>query len=149
MSQPNLDQMNALLEGNLSEDEHRKMVEAILANPEDAKAFRALHALQQSFEEQVQEKPVVRKPQRIMARFPKFRYALGVAAVLTMAVSPYLFSPEPPNGTQDQPQIAAFSPPTSQSFQIAHEVKRINLLEKSKNWGSGVDTRHLIDLTNQ
>lgn len=148
MSNLKLDEMNALLEGQLSDAERRQMVEAILNHPEDGKAFRALHQLRQSFHAEMA--PTQKTGKRILSGFPKLRYALGAAAVMAMAVSPYLFHNEQiPQHTAKAPLLAHNSTPSSSNLKIQDQVKRINLIQESKKWGLGVDTRHLIDLTNQ
>lgn len=146
MTQPTLDQMNALLQGTCTADERRSLVEAILANPADAKAFRALHSLQASFPAQTQ----TRRDNRILASMPKLRYVLGVAAIMLMALVPYVFrQPVAPAADVNIQLIASQSTTLGSNFEIKAQVKRVNLIQKSKKWGSGVDTRHLIDLTNQ
>lgn len=145
MNHLHLDEMNALLEGQLGEAERRQMVEAILNHRENGTAFRALHQLKQSLDG---ERAPAQK--RVLSGFPKLRYALGAAAVMAMAVSPYLFHPRQPQLDPANVQLLAHNPtPLDRNFKIQDQVKRINLIQESKKWGSGVDTRHLVDLANR
>lgn len=141
MSQLNLDQMNALMEGKLSGAEHRQVVEQILANPQDAQAFKALNSLRQS----LQPEAAKQAPKRSF----KWAYVVAAAAALFLVAAPQLtLERQKPQEAVNLQLASSHSMDPVHSFGIRDQVKRVNLIQQSKKWGSGVDTRHLIDLTN-
>lgn len=125
MSQFTLEQYNMLKAGKLSADERAALMDQILSCSESAQRFRLMEQFDQEFKSR-QKKPV--------------RYALGVAAVMAMAISPYLRTPE----EHVAAPMAAIEADTDAQMALLDRVHDVNLRSAMATWGQETD---LLDLT--
>jgi hypothetical protein len=151
-----LEDVNALIEGGLAETKRGRLADHVIACPDCARKFRAMRELAREFENlpaTLEDAEPAPKQGRLIP-FP-LRYALGVAAVMIMAVSPYLTRPSDSeaaggeanwaNATAEQQ--ARMADHIGERLGVLHQIATVNRREKVDLWGQDPTTtvRDLID----
>lgn len=139
MNHLELNQFQALLESKISDSERACFVDHLLECKECGTQFKTLHGLQEALQEPVKK------------RHSQIRYAIGVAAILFMALSPYLFhstESKPPSAIQ---ALAQNRPETTPAVNIAvhQEVLKVNYRAALGTWSQKKDVLSLVSLQNQ
>ncbi len=135
-----LENFNLLLSRKATDEERATWTDHILACEQCGAHFRALNELHQKM------------APRAKMRHP-LRYAMGVAAVMTMCFLPYLTHKdeaavlgEPVMVAQLQPQAEA---PAEAQFSVLGRVAEVNYGEALASWGSSRDLTSLVKLSNK
>jgi len=137
MTHLQLDQFQDLMDDRLAQSKRAPLVDHILDCRECATRFKALKALEDAC-------PNPAKPKRHL-----LRYGMGVAAVMIMAISPYVsknLQTTPITGL-DGEQIAASK--TSQTFAVTQAILEINYQSALTHWAENQDVRALVNLKNK
>ena len=143
-----LEAFNQMLRQNISEQERHRMVDHILECDRCATDFRMLQDLSQ----QMEQAPAAAKTAagRIIS-MPLVRYGLGAAAVMAMAIIPYMRDGEEPQNMQAR-AIAAIeaveaSGENQEMFSILDEVRKANYRATLEKWGQETNMVDLINVS--
>lgn len=136
-----LETFNMMLRQEISQSEREGVADHILACDSCASRFRMLNQLQQEWDA---VQVVARTPARRLIQSPMIRYGLGVAAVMVMALTPYLSRSL--QSTDEASPLLADSVPANvnpEIFSILEEVRRVNYQNALDKWGQETT---LVDL---
>lgn len=137
MKHLNLEQFQSLLEQEVTASEREVLVDHILDCSQCGTQFKALKSLKDACIPAAKPKPKI------------FRYSLGVAAVMVMALSPYLFQPQStPVPSMELAQQLQSNHPTI-TFAVNQEVSRVNFNSAVINWSQEQDMLELVALQNR
>ena len=139
-----LEEFNLMLRQDISDQERARLTDHILECDMCATRFRALNDLAQ----QMDEAPATIKTTGAkIISMPLVRYGMGVAAVMAMAIIPYLKNDDPQN--MQQRAIAAIEDvngiENEKMFSILDEVRRVNYQTALEKWGQETN---MVDLIN-
>ena len=142
----NLDQFNQLLKNQGAENDLKAWREHILSCRQCSQDFRALNELDQKLKEmQIGQTELVKEqPQR---KPIPLRYVLGVAAVMIMAITPYIrdSKPVPTAPTPSEPILAQLDSGPHSTPALLDRVAQINYQQDVADWGKDTTVKDLVN----
>ncbi|CAM2006947.1 hypothetical protein [Acanthopleuribacter pedis] len=142
----NLDQFNQLLKNQGAENDLKDWREHILSCRQCSQDFRALNELDQKLKEMQigQTKLVKEKPQR---KPIPLKYVLGVAAVMIMAITPYIRDSKPvaEEAAPTAPVLAQLETTTQATPALLDRVAQINYQQDVADWGKDTTVKDLVN----
>ena len=140
-----LEKFNLLLDQKIADDDRIHLMDHLLSCDACADKFRVLNGLHQELGAGAQAAP---KP--AARRRAPVRYILGAAAVLVMAITPYLFKGQQGKDqllvTRQTPAIPAAAP---SDISILNEIKQVNYQSAVTGWNKDSSLIDLVAIRNQ
>ena len=137
-----LETFNQLFAGKIDRKQREHLMDHVLGCGLCAERFKVLNQLDREMSEMIGTPRVVEQAE------PRFRvplkYALGVAAVMVMAVTPYLGRRQGSPEEAAPAEVARVEPPPIEDFSVLDSVRKVNLQASLGNWNENPDVRDLI-----
>lgn len=140
-----LETFNLLFAEKLEKKERAQVMDHVIECEDCAKRFKALRELETQMNTMLNIKPVAKRRQ------VPLRYILGVAAVMVMAISPYLSKPDHVTTASTEPAIASKSESAAiqNDFQLLDRIRDVNYRNAMANWNKETTVLDLVALKEQ